>query len=197
MPITFECTRCGKKLRAPDDAVGKTSRCPGCGAKVTCPAPGEDAGIVEMIVDGPERVDPHGDLDAAAPYGLVEPEPAAPSAFEGRRPCPMCGEMILATAAKCRYCGEVFDPALRRTVGRTTKKYSAADESLGSWEIVAAVLCNGIACIIGIIWMIQGKPKGLKMFGLALGVGVIWYIIGVILGLVLQTMQGARGIGGP
>ena len=24
----------------------------------------------------------------------------------------MCGEMILTTAAKCRYCGEVFDETL-------------------------------------------------------------------------------------
>ncbi len=30
-----------------------------------------------------------------------------------RRPCPMCGEpMIVAAAAKCRFCGAVFDPRL-------------------------------------------------------------------------------------
>ena len=30
-----------------------------------------------------------------------------------RRPCPHCGEMIIATAAKCRFCGAIFDPGLR------------------------------------------------------------------------------------
>ncbi len=26
----------------------------------------------------------------------------------------MCGEMIVATAAKCRFCGEVFDPTIKK-----------------------------------------------------------------------------------
>ena len=37
MAISFECLQCGKKLKAPDEAAGKSSKCPGCGAKVTCP----------------------------------------------------------------------------------------------------------------------------------------------------------------
>jgi hypothetical protein len=30
-----------------------------------------------------------------------------------RRPCPQCGERIIATAGKCRFCGAIFDPGLR------------------------------------------------------------------------------------
>ena len=43
----------------------------------------------------------------------------------GRRPCPMCGEMIVATAAKCRFCGEVFDPTLKKAKSKKKKKYDA------------------------------------------------------------------------
>ncbi len=41
MPITATCT-CGKKLKARDEAAGKSGRCPACGNRVTFP----DAGIV-------------------------------------------------------------------------------------------------------------------------------------------------------
>src|SRR6516162_2664927 len=107
MSISFKCPQCGKKLKAPDAAAGKTSTCPGCGGKVTCPEPVYDAEVVEMTPLESESADPYGDLAEGDAYGVVEPLPAASSSTEGRRPCPMCGEMIVATAAKCRHCGEV------------------------------------------------------------------------------------------
>ncbi|HKB42381.1 MAG TPA: hypothetical protein VKD72_38500 [Gemmataceae bacterium] len=47
---------------------------------------------------------------------FVEPGllPSPGGEDEARRPCPMCGEMIIASAVKCRFCGEIFDPTLRR-----------------------------------------------------------------------------------
>src|SRR5436305_5960962 len=33
---------------------------------------------------------------------------------EPDKPCPYCGEMILAVARKCRHCGQYLDPSLRR-----------------------------------------------------------------------------------
>ena len=34
----------------------------------------------------------------------------------------MCGEMILSTAAKCRFCGEVFDSTLKKAKKSGGKK---------------------------------------------------------------------------
>jgi hypothetical protein len=87
----------------------------------------------------------------------------------------MCGEMILIDAVKCRFCGEIFDETLKRAEKKKQVKPSDAD--LGAAEYLAAVLCSGIACIVGIVWMIQGKPKGVKMFGISLACAVFWTII--------------------
>jgi hypothetical protein len=49
----------------------------------------------------------------------------------------------------------------------------------GDW--VVAVLCSGIGCIAGIIWMIQGKPKGGKMVMVSFGFAILWNIVRFIL----------------
>jgi predicted RNA-binding Zn-ribbon protein involved in translation (DUF1610 family) len=185
MAISFQCPQCGKKLKAPDDAAGKSSSCPGCGSKVTCPEPVYDAEVVEMDLapQKPKGFDPYAELDDDKPYGVVGPPAAAQTSDESRRPCPMCGEMIVATAAKCRYCGEVFDPTLKKAKSKKKKKkrYDPEDESLSGSEIAIGIICSGIGCIAGLVWMIQGKPKGLKMVGLSIVAdivkSVIWGII--------------------
>ena len=86
----------------------------------------------------------------------------------------MCGELIVAGAAKCRFCDEVFDSALRTAnEKKKSRNYWPEDEQLSGLEMVLGVLCSGISCIIGLIWMIQGKPKGLKMVGVAIVADVV------------------------
>ena len=82
MSISFVCKQCGKKLKAPDSAAGKSSKCPGCGAAVTCPAPTSGpkptpkaTGAASAPKAGPTADDLFGDLDDGTPYGLIEPEP--------------------------------------------------------------------------------------------------------------------------
>ena len=185
MSISFQCKSCGKKLKAPDSAAGTTSTCPGCGAKVKCPDATHDE-VIEM--GAAPGFNPFGDLDDDRPVGGAKPSPAGEPASEGRRPCPMCGEMILATAAKCRFCGEVFDATLKKAKGKkkSKKKYGPEDEDLSTAEIVVAVLCSGIGCIAGIIWMIQGKPKGTKMFGISIAMVVVWNVVSFFLRQSLQ-----------
>jgi DNA-directed RNA polymerase subunit M/transcription elongation factor TFIIS len=108
MPITTECPECGKRLKAPDSAAGRKAKCPQCGAAVPIP---------EAVYDAEEVFDPEESYDDedGDSYGLgAAPVAPPPRRAEDRRPCPVCGEMIKATAVKCRYCGEVFDATLRR-----------------------------------------------------------------------------------
>jgi predicted RNA-binding Zn-ribbon protein involved in translation (DUF1610 family) len=134
MKITFPCTGCGKTLKARESAVGRTRKCPVCATRVTCPDPARiaDADVVDAeIVDAEvvavaapaaaadrPGVDPYADLDDGGTYDVVAPAPGEESPIEARRPCPMCGETILATAVKCRFCGEVFDPVLKKGKGK-------------------------------------------------------------------------------
>jgi len=201
MPISFSCKFCGKRLKAPESAAGKTSKCPQCGKPVTCPEPVYDAEPVAAKPDVPEildDVDPYSDLDDGKPYGMsgpAEPEEGA----ERRRPCPMCGEMILASAVKCRFCGEVFDEGLKKAEVKKKKKkkkkksYDPDDESMSAGEWVVAILCSGIGCIMGVVWMIQGKPKGWKM----LVVSLISDVIKGAIRVAIMSQGGAPGAGGP
>jgi len=179
MAISFTCQRCGKKLKAPDNAVGKSSKCPGCGSTVVCPEPIYEAELIEPPGGG---INPYDDLDEDKPYAMAGPKPGAAPEIdapggEDRKPCPMCGEMIVATAAKCRYCGEVFDATLKKAKKKKKKNYSREEEELSGGDIAVGLLCSVIGCIAGVVWMIQGKPKGIKMVGLSIVADVVKSVI--------------------
>ncbi len=79
MSISFQCPQCGKKLKAPESAAGRSSNCPGCGNKVTCPLPGDDGEAVEMQLTPvkPKGFDPFADVDSDKPYGVAAPDPSS------------------------------------------------------------------------------------------------------------------------
>lgn len=54
-------------------------------------------------------------------------------------------------------------------------QYDDGSLSGGDWALI--VLCSGIACIIGIVRLIQGKRNAGKMIGFSLLFVVIWNII--------------------
>jgi hypothetical protein len=51
------------------------------------------------------------------------------------------------------------------------------DSSLSTTDWILAIICSGIGCIMGIIWMIQGKPKGAKMLGVSILFAILWNIV--------------------
>src|SRR4051794_41177691 len=89
MKITFPCTRCGKRLKARENAVGRTKKCPVCLARVTCNGPADDSPIFDAeivdaevvdaeVVEEPlpvaraAKVNPYADLDDDAPYAVLD-----------------------------------------------------------------------------------------------------------------------------
>jgi predicted RNA-binding Zn-ribbon protein involved in translation (DUF1610 family) len=181
--IRVTCSACGKTLQARDSSAGKKAKCPGCGAVIEVPEAIYDA---EEIADAGAGASPEDEF-SGMDFGGYEEAPA-----DDRRACPACGEMIKTSASRCRYCGEVFDAGLKRKAKKKKSRRSVAedDENLSAGEWVVAILCSGIGCIMGIIWMIQGKPKGLKMFGISILMQLFWGAVRLM--LEFATQQAGR-----
>lgn len=180
MAIQFACPTCGKSLKAPDASAGQMAKCPYCQTHVQVPEPAPEA------VHEAESV-PRG--DAAGP----PPMPGVPDASEQTgdlQPCPACGEMIKPQAVKCRFCGEVLDPVLRRRERST----QAGDIELGALEILFCIFCAPIAYIVSLVWILQGNPKGLKLYAMS---QLVWVAAGIIIYCIIFAlgMAGALGPG--
>jgi len=171
VPIQVSCPSCHGSFKAPDSAAGKKAKCPKCGGVIEIPTPV----VAEPVYEAVEQpVRPFGEDDFE-----VEPPPELP-AQDTLKPCPMCGEMIQRDAVKCRYCGEVFDPVLRAKQKRKSSS-GGDDEDLSALEWVVAILCSGIGCIVGIVYMVQGKPKGKKMLLVSICMQIVWGVLRVVL----------------
>ncbi len=84
MTIRFSCPECGANLAVPDNMAGCSGKCKKCDAYVTAP-----------------RLSP-----ISTPASTAStPQQSAPQ----QKACPFCSELILATAKKCKHCGEFLD----------------------------------------------------------------------------------------
>ena len=186
--INVQCPACGTRLKVSDEAAGKTGKCPDCGAAVKIPeAIYEAEDVAEVVSDGASFPDINTQSDE---YRLA-PEPApSPSlgSSEPRRSCPMCGEMILATAAKCRFCGEILDSSIRskgtalgqRVDPKVIKRFRKEMHGLaGLW-----IFIGGIALLAGLFLMGQARllvPQELVVVIIVMS--LVWIGIGVFVGL--------------
>lgn len=161
MPISVKCCDCGKALKAPDALAGKKAKCPDCGAVVAVPNASE-----EMEANGGRQ---EANLGELTDDGAAFPKEDVTT----QRPCPMCGELIAASAAKCRFCGETLSSTVRRRERQNTSTVVA--NQLTGGDIAICALCFPIGCVVGIVAIITGQPaRGLKMIGLALVMPFLW-----------------------
>jgi predicted RNA-binding Zn-ribbon protein involved in translation (DUF1610 family) len=181
VPIKVTCNSCGKSLKAKDSAAGKRVKCPQCGDPISIPDEVYDAEEAGGDDDYSGYDDDYGD----GQYDLGDDVANAPGATK-RRPCPACGEMIVEGAAKCRFCGEIFDAALKRKA-RKSKSGGSDDADMTTGDWVVACLCSGIGCIAGIVWMIQGKPKGSKMLGVSFLMAIFWNVVKLVLTAAMEA----------
>jgi hypothetical protein len=133
----------------------------------------------------PPAANPFDDDD---PYPLAGPDPAASSLPEAKKPCPMCGEMILASAVKCRFCGEVFDARLKKGKKKSRESSSGGgSSSTGARDIGIGVLCMGlgIGLTIATFAASSGDEKGGGRF-------VVFY--GLVIGGFAQMCRGIYGL---
>ena len=192
------CPNCRTKITAPDHAAGRKAKCPSCDAIMMLPAPVHDAetfdhglqsspsptdpfsaltggGISSLFGEADERYSPQSS-PALGPQSPSNPfaqgfQPSTADLDLPRRPCPACGEMIIMSTLKCEFCGELLDPDLKKRSPRGVG--GVADEELTALDWVLALLLTGIGCIFGVIWTIEGKPKGPKMLGICLIVAAL------------------------
>ena len=183
--------------------AGKRVKCPACAHVWQIPRQVVDAEAVPGTPGGASPAsaakkgewfdDMMGDeYPIAASQNFSSGTPGTPfsSAAAGepaRRPCPRCGEMIAIGAAKCRFCDAIFDAKLRKSSKKKSRSgSSSSDDDLTTldWIVCIFPVC-AIGCIAGIIYMIQGKPKGIKMLGISVVAIIIWNIISFVVQMAL------------
>lgn len=125
MPLRVVCPSCGATLTAPNEAIGKTSRCPSCQTPIKLAAavdhPRGQAPVptdFALPAEEPPAATPINyppPVRIAPPQGpVVRPGHEFPNEdYEIYKACPFCGEDIRDVAKKCKHCGETLDPAMR------------------------------------------------------------------------------------
>ena len=102
--LKFNCPHCEQSLEAPEEMLGQTIECPSCNSTIQLPDP-----------EPQHKPDPPVELRTP----VQTPSPAPPQ--RKTQDCPFCSEEILASARKCKHCGEFLDGSRMQTPERKRK----------------------------------------------------------------------------
>lgn len=111
----FTCSHCQQSLEAPGEMLGQTIECPSCNGSIELPKP---------------EPQPEPDPPAESHASVQAPPSAQPQ--RQTRDCPFCSEEILASARKCKHCGEFLDGSSRPISASPQKKSSEPETKI--WE---------------------------------------------------------------
>jgi len=197
MPIPVVCPSCATKLRAPEKMAGRKTKCPKCGTVVVVPnsAPEAPAPVrAESLPQPVKRVEPPATQRAlpttpdaysdGLPGVALPPQPVAKTTE-----CPFCGETILATAKKCKHCGELLDTALRlRAESRQAPAQPAINVQVSQIVTVGVnpltKSSNPFLSALGnVLWIVFGGGLVLFIQYLLAGVFLCLTVVGIPFGL--------------
>jgi predicted RNA-binding Zn-ribbon protein involved in translation (DUF1610 family) len=166
MSIEFVCDNCGQQMQVPNEKAGKSGKCPACGEHITVPSSEDD-----FLSEG---------------FSLYDKPAGAENG--GKKPCPMCGEMIAAAARKCRFCGEqlgasIRDEELDQLVDERIKSKQASSTAIQIF-ITGLIGClSPVIAIYGIVFLIR-HPESFPRKTLAI-VGTVLHCIWTVILLLL------------
>lgn len=215
MAQSISCPKCKRVYAVKPELAGKKAKCK-CGEKIEFPAleapKAEELGEMDLLDEKPkakgkspaqagfEPLEQSNEFGAAEKKKPSKPGGAADTELCTHCKAPLAPGGIICTACGCNQrTGQVIrtqvvrgaPPAAPSAMRQVTPDYaspaaSPADSDLEGMDWVLIILCGGIAFILGIVYLIQGKPKGLKMI---LAVIIIQAVCGGI-GFVAGLMRG-------
>ncbi len=166
-----------ERMKANRVVAGRT--CDGCGCEIdlgddvhNCQSCGASTHVVCYDRSG-------SCLNSTCPECRLSTPAVAATPAADETPCRFCGEQIKKGARLCRFCGEYQDED-ERALRKKVQEDADDDSTLTSGEIAFSIFCGGLACILGLIWMCQGKKKGGKMILIAFATNFIVQMIAAI-----------------
>jgi len=174
-----KCPGCGKAIQVPDSMAGKRVKCPACAHVWQIPG---------KVVDGQAALGtPGGGLTPGCRGGEEE---RVVRRHDGRR-LPDRGR----AEARCR--NSLWRPFFRRggtaaplaEEEKTEKLLVERRRESDSARWLLCIFCGNIACIVGIVYLCLGKPKGTKIIVASICFTIVWFIVGFVFGFMQALLQ--------